>query len=139
MDNVRYLELTHGRLRSFVGSFVSSLVHWFVDSLVRWFVRPFVRSFVRSFNFLRVPSISFRSITIVTITAVVDCRLPCISCTGVNVLLPYFSRRVLYRWLCSLWKSAMYVLLQHFSRRVLDVCIVCGNPQCTLMSDITFI
>ena len=63
----------------------------FVRSFVRSSIRSFVRSFVRSFDFV----------------------------TGGNVLLQHFSRRVLYRWLYSLWKSVIYVLMSHFSRHVL--------------------
>ena len=50
---------------------------WHVTAFVRLFVRSFVRSFVCSILLV----------------------------TGDNVLLPHFLRRVLYRWLHSLWKS----------------------------------
>ena len=38
---------------------------------------------------------------------------------GGNVLLPHFSRRVLYRWLYSLWKSVMWwAILRSYSQTI---------------------
>ena len=96
------------RFRSF--DFVRSI------SIVRFRSFDFVRSisFVRfrsfefrSFDFVRsISFVRFRSFDFVRLISIVPFRS---SRPGGNVLLPHFSRHVLYRWLYSLWKSVMYI------------------------------